>query len=173
VRGRPAALVLGNGGAARAAVVACQMAGIVQVGVSARRFKSELGREHWDNAAAFRDLGALLLAWPDTKSEEVAEYLQSTHLLVQATSAGMKGTQGGGELCEALPWESFHGGVAYDLVYNPPVTPFLSRAAELGHAAVGGLGMLVGQARDAIEIWVGQKPERGPMMSAARRALGL
>ena len=85
----------------------------------------------------------------------------------------MKGTTGGNEIVETLPWHSFSRGVIYDLVYNPPLTPMLKHAAALGHFSYGGLGMLVGQARDAIAIWLGQVPTREPLMNAARKALGL
>jgi len=170
---RPSALVLGNGGAAKAAVVACQLAGITRVAVSARRFSSELGEQTWPEAQAFVELGARILPWPAENAPQVADWLSQTHLLVQATSAGMKGAQGGVELSDALPWESFEYGVAYDLVYNPQVTPFLAQAKARGHFPAGGLGMLVGQASDGIKIWLGQAPSREPLMSAARKALGL
>lgn len=63
--------------------------------------------------------------------------------------------------------------VAYDLVYNPPETPFLAAAAAAGATAVGGLGMLVDQAAAAFEVWTGIPPDREVMAAAARRALGL
>jgi shikimate dehydrogenase len=85
----------------------------------------------------------------------------------------MKGTSGGQELVDQLPWESFGPGAIYDLVYNPPETPFLAKGTQLGLVAVGGLGMLVGQARDAIKIWLDADADPNPMMRAARLALGL
>jgi shikimate dehydrogenase len=94
-------------------------------------------------------------------------------VIVQATSAGMKGTSGGEELAARLPWARLSPLVAYDLVYNPPTTPFLRAAAEHGHWARGGLGMLVGQAARAIEIWWGVRPPSAPLERAARQALGL
>lgn len=175
---RPCALVLGNGGAAKAAVVACQLSGVKEVLVSARKFDADRARDQWPEAPAFVALGAKPLAWPVGTGEarntsELGEYLQKTHLIVQATSAGMKGAPGGDELVAALPWERFPRGVVYDLVYNPPMTPFLKHAAALGHYAVGGLGMLVGQASDAIGIWLGVAPDRAPLLRAARESLGL
>jgi len=175
---RPYALVLGNGGAARAAVVACQLSGVKDVLVSARKFDAQKHRDTWPDADAFIALGATPVAWPAGPPEarhvsELGEYLQKTHLIVQATSAGMKGASRGDELTEALPWERFLRGVVYDLVYNPPMTPFLKHATALGHHAVGGLGMLVGQASDAINIWLGSVPDRAPLLRAARETLGL
>ena len=175
---RPFALVLGNGGAAKAAVVACQLAGVEQVLVTARKFDAGQERDRWPDAQAFIALGAKPVAWPSGAAHahpvsELGEYLQKTHLIVQATSAGMKGAPGGDELVQALPWERFPRGVVYDLVYNPPMTPFLKHAVALGHHAVGGLGMLVGQASDAINIWLGAAPDRAPLLRAAREKLGL
>jgi len=175
---RPYALVLGNGGAAKAAVVACQLAGVQEVLVSARKFDSERDRDTWPDVHAFIELGARPVAWPSQLAEgrmvsELGECLQKTHLIVQATSAGMKGAPGGDDLVQALPWERFPPGAVYDLVYNPPVTPFLKHATARGHHAVGGLGMLVGQAADAIKIWLGLAPDRAPLLRAARETLGL
>lgn len=170
---RSCALVLGSGGAARAAVVACQLAKIPEVFVCARRFDGARPISTWSEAQPFLALGAQVVAWPDTPYTDLPKVLEKTHLIVQATSAGMKGTQGGSAFVDMFPWQSFESGVVYDLVYNPPLTPILKHAASLGHHAYGGLGMLVGQARDAIEIWLGQVPRREPLLDAARRALGL
>jgi len=140
-RDRPCALVLGSGGAARAAVVACQLAKIPEVFVCARRFEGVRPTSTWSEAQPFLALGAQVVAWPDTPYTDLPKVLEKTHLIVQATSAGMKGTQGGSEFVDMFPWQSFRSGVVYDLVYNPPLTPISKHAASLGHHAYGGLGM--------------------------------
>ncbi len=174
VAARSGALIVGNGGATRAAVVACQMNGIERVAVTARRFDAQVPSREWPHGAAFVELGAELLAWPRSdEAKAVSTFLASAHLMVQATSAGMKGAEGGEALAELLPWSAFEPGVAYDLVYNPPITPFLKTAQALGHRAEGGLGMLVGQAAHAIRIWTGTQPESEPLLLAARNRLGL
>jgi shikimate dehydrogenase len=170
---RPGALVIGNGGAARAAVVACQLAGFVDVGVTARRFAPETNSVQWAHGAEFTKLGARLLSWPGSDPEPCSAFLEKCQLIVQATSAGMKGTAGGEEVANCIPWPSMQNGAAYDLVYNPTTTPFLARAVREGHVAAGGLGMLVGQAADAIEIWWGRRPAQQPLFQAARKALSL
>lgn len=170
---RTSAIVIGNGGAARAAVVACQLAGILDVAVTARRFTSELATEQWAHGHEFVALGASLLSWPTQAPDEFRNRAQGACLLVQATSAGMKGTVGGDEIADLVPWRDFAPGVAYDLVYNPPRTPFLERAEGAGCRAVGGLGMLVGQAAHAIELWWAERPMTGPLMVAAQKALSL
>jgi len=118
-------------------------------------------------------LGVTLLPWPSFDESLVREYLSTAYLLVQATSAGMKGKAGGKELTELLPWSSFRQGVAYDLVYTPPRTEFLEKAQSEGHFSQGGLGMLVGQAAHALNIWFAQTPAQSDLMAVAQKALGL
>ncbi len=174
VGARSGALIVGNGGATRAAVVACQMNGIERVAVTARRFDANVPSRDWPYGAAFVELGSELLTWPSfDHGRAVSTFLESAHLIVQATSAGMKGAEGGEALAELLPWSAFAPGIAYDLVYNPPITPFLKMAQALGHRAEGGLGMLVGQAAHAIRIWTGDLPESAPLLLAAQERLGL
>ncbi|HEX7459640.1 MAG TPA: hypothetical protein VF279_03355, partial [Acidimicrobiales bacterium] len=47
------------------------------------------------------------------------------------------------------------GQVVVDLVYHPPVTPWLAAAADRGATTANGLGMLVHQAALQIERWTG------------------
>lgn len=166
---RPGALVLGNGGAAFAAVVGCRLAGIEEVIVTARRYTAERAESDWPNAERMRALGARTVAW--WGSPELASILDRVHLVVQATSAGMKGGGGGEDLAALIPWKKMKPTVAYDLVYVPRITPFLRDADRAGHFIRGGLGMLVGQARDAIEIWMGNAPSIDELLPVAEGAL--
>jgi shikimate dehydrogenase len=162
-----AALVLGGGGAALAAVVSCEMAGYEKVFVSARRFSGD-ERSSWPGAEELGRVGAELLSWDECFDGRI-----SFAAIVQATSAGMKGKSGGNELADHVPFARLPRLLAYDLVYNPPKTPFLERAEENGHASAGGLGMLVLQAARSVEIWTGRFPSTEPMFAAARAVLGL
>ena len=47
--------------------------------------------------------------------------------------------------------------VVCDIIYNPYTTSLLKRASASGCFTINGLGMLVGQAVKAIEIWTGKK----------------
>ncbi len=89
--------------------------------------------------------------------------------VINATSLGLKGEQ-------AAPDRLSLQGVrfAYDLVYNPPVTPFLERAAAAGAKTRNGLGMLIYQAIEAQEFWRGKRftaLERQALYEAALRAV--
>jgi shikimate dehydrogenase len=165
-------MVLGNGGAALAAVAALTRLGARQVGVSARRFDAAVSRDAWPGAAEFGRLGATLLAWPGSGSNELAEFVTEAEVIVQATSAGMHGAGPGAEVADVVPWSRLaHGTFAYDLVYNPAETAFLRAARAQGFAAAGGLGMLVGQAAFAFALWLGAEPPREAMQRAAEEEL--
>lgn len=170
-RGAPqqTALVLGNGGAALAAVVACRGTGVGKVYVTARRFSAEMSQAQWPMGAALRALGAELLPWDDGALVPV---LQQAAFVVQATSAGMKGAGPGEEINRVLPWSAVpRDALLYDLVYNPAQTPFLARARALGLRGSNGLGMLVGQAARAFTLWLGVAAPIASMREAAEQAL--
>jgi shikimate dehydrogenase len=51
------------------------------------------------------------------------------------------------------------GSYVYDIVYAPKETELLKQAKKRGHETIGGLGMLLGQARPAFQAWFGIMPE--------------
>ena len=78
--------------------------------------------------------------------------LRKFQLLVNATPVGMKN--------EAPPInieEVSKKCVIYDLVYNPPLTPLIKKAQQLGIRAYNGLSMLVYQAEESERIWFDKK----------------
>ncbi|HKG48525.1 MAG TPA: shikimate dehydrogenase [Pyrinomonadaceae bacterium] len=52
-------------------------------------------------------------------------------------------------------------GCVYDLIYNPRETRLLREARDAGCDALGGLEMLVAQARRQFELWTGKKVSHG------------
>jgi shikimate 5-dehydrogenase len=56
-------------------------------------------------------------------------------------------------------------------VYNPPCTRLLREAAAAGCDTIGGLDMLVAQAEDQSEWWVGTRPPADLMRRAAQANL--
>jgi shikimate dehydrogenase len=165
------AIVLGSGGAAPAAVAACQAAGIEEVFVTARRFDPSSPVDTWPGQSELRRLGARLLAWPDASAaarEQFVECCRRAGLFVQCTSAGMHGADSGEPLAALVPWQlTADDALAYDLIYAPLETPFLRVAREAGRRAAHGLSMLVGQAALSVEIWLGQRPASEPLLRAA------
>ncbi|MEW6978468.1 shikimate dehydrogenase [Bacillus pumilus] len=62
--------------------------------------------------------------------------------------------------------------VVCDIVYNPIETKLLSEAAGLGLKTVDGVGMFVGQAARAFELWTGVTPDARKMKSIVIEKLG-
>jgi 3-dehydroquinate dehydratase/shikimate dehydrogenase len=63
-------------------------------------------------------------------------------------------------------------GLVYDLIYNPVETEFMKEARAAGCQTLGGLPMLVAQARRQFEFWTGKTPSAELMHNAAAAALG-
>jgi len=59
----------------------------------------------------------------------------------------------------------------YDLVYNPIKTRLLKEAREAGCQTLGGIEMLVAQAKIQFELWTGKEPSHEIMYNAAAAAL--
>jgi len=169
------AVVIGNGGAAPAVVTALRDAGAERVALTARKFSPAEPESAWPHAAEFTQLGASPLAWPETDAlakTRFRELLARVDVIVQCTSAGMHGADDGEKLAAIVPWDHVpQSALAYDLIYNPAVTPFLARAQSAGLHAENGLGMLVVQAALAIKIWLNVQPPREALEQAAREAL--
>jgi shikimate dehydrogenase len=53
--------------------------------------------------------------------------------------------------------------MVYDMVYSPPLTPFLSEAKQLGLKCANGLGMLAAQGELSFQLWTGVVPPPGIM----------
>lgn len=182
LHGSPAsAAVIGAGGAAQAAVVACRSLGLGEIAVSSRGWLSAQPVTSWKRADSFEKLGATPFAWPehasDRRAEALSSFLLRADVIIQATSAGMHGAGPGEEVSDWIPWRELKpGAVAIDVVYNPALTPFLIAADKANVAHKGGLGMLVRQAALAVKIWLSRSearvdPDLGELYAAAERAL--
>ena len=61
--------------------------------------------------------------------------------------------------------------LVYDLIYNPIETQFLKHGRAVGCETLGGLPMLVAQARRQFELWTGKTPSAELMYDSAAAAL--
>jgi 3-dehydroquinate dehydratase/shikimate dehydrogenase len=142
--------VLGAGGAARAVTVA-----LASSGCSVRL--------HARNRAQADDVARLAPSevgpWPPEPG--------SWDLLINCTPIGLYPRVED----TPLPKEQLTGRYVYDLIYNPPATRLLRDAAALGCQTIGGLDMLVAQAREQFQWWTGTKPQAGVMREAALKRL--
>lgn len=151
-------LMLGAGGASRAALVALAEQGAQWIGIANRtRQKAE------DLAQSFRGLfPGTIFAVMGLNEEELSDVCPSVDLLLNSTSLGMKG-----EIIEGIPWKQLKdSAVVYDIVYRRPDTALVTMAREYGHPAADGLGMLIAQGEDAFCLWTGRKCPEGVMKQA-------
>ena len=153
-------VVVGAGGAARAAVVGLANAGASEVTVLSRR--PEQGE------ALVRSLGAHVECALDAAPLSEASWsFETATLLVQATSATLESNPGAVAFAAALPIDALPAEAAVvDMVYKPLKTSVLARAEERGLSIVDGLGMLLHQGAIAFEMWTGFEPPLDVMRSA-------
>jgi 3-dehydroquinate dehydratase / shikimate dehydrogenase len=159
------ASILGAGGAARGVAIALASSG-ARVSVHGRR-PARAGE-----VAAL--VGGAVGSWPPEPG--------SWDLLVNCTSVGMHPNvddspldrsrlePAAGRTAAAAPGTAAPRTV-YDIVYNPQTTRLMREAAGAGCRTIGGLEMLVGQARQAFEWWAGVRPSAEVMRNAAIRKL--
>ena len=144
--------VVGAGGAARAIVRACALAGASQVSVIARNPQ---------RAADALDVGQ------EVAAVATFDVLEQLDIVVNATPVGMSGTTAAND----TPFDVSlldEGAVVVDIVYEPLETPLLRAARERGLTAVDGLSMLAGQAAAQFEWWTGQPAPLDVMIAAAK-----
>ncbi|PHM31009.1 shikimate dehydrogenase [Xenorhabdus innexi] len=88
-------------------------------------------------------------------------------LIINATASGLDGS-----VPEISPSIFRNDSACYDMYYQSQLTPFLHFAQRNGVSCLAdGLGMLVGQAAHAFELWHGVLPEVEPVLAALREEL--
>lgn len=159
-----AVLLLGAGGAARAAAVQCLLEDCGQLYVGNR------------SVSRLDELLAVLDGVPGVAEKvEVFNFsslpanLPETGVVINATSLGLKLEDPAPIKTAALP----DGWKVYDMIYNPPATTLLRQAAAEGRATANGLSMLVQQGARSLELWSHETVDARVMMSAACHALKL
>jgi shikimate dehydrogenase len=147
--------VLGAGGAARAVIVSLAERGAREIRLANRTLQSaqDLAQEFGAPVKA--------IAW-----EQRHDALADVALLVNTTSLGMSGQPALDLSLDKLPSRA----LVSDVIYVPLETPLLAAARRRGHATVGGLGMLLNQARPAFQSWFGVMPELTPELWQAVEA---
>lgn len=159
--GRPA-VIWGAGGMARAAVCALSDSGVSEIRILNR------------NMARAQSLAVALM--PRTAArlvcagfEDWGRAGQDAGLLVNATSAGMKGVPSLNLPLDVLPASA----VVFDAVYNPLKTKLLAEARARGLRTIDGLGMLMHQAVPAFAAFFDVEPKiTAALRSVLEEALG-
>ena len=144
-------LVIGTGGAAKAAIYAI--------------LKKIIPDELYVLGRSFEKAEFLKLKYKDTNSKtkvynenlnKINTYLGKVDLIVNATSLGMHPNINESIYPENI--ELKNNSIVYDLIYNPLETKLLKqvRANNTECIAINGLPMLVAQAVKSVEIWTGK-----------------
>ena len=156
-------VLLGTGGAARAAAVAL---GRLQARVHVVGRRDHAARDIADLARRAGSPHAEVVVLGTGDEATLATATATARVVMNATPLGMAG--------EGLP-AAFHrlepGQVAYDLVYEPAETPFLAAARQRGAAAHNGLAMLIGQGAVSYERWTGRAAPVEVMRAAVDEVL--
>ncbi|MBI3934819.1 MAG: shikimate dehydrogenase [Acidobacteria bacterium] len=146
------AVIVGNGGSARAACIALRALGCRSILVAGRnrahamRFAMELDGEAMSLRALERE---------------------RFDLLVHATPVGMWPHS---EEC-LLTAAQLQADTVFDLVYNPPETRLLRMARGHGCRTISGLEMFISQAARQFEFWTGVTAPLNRMRAVAKEAL--
>ncbi len=138
------ALVVGAGGASRAVLGALLSMGVPEICLINRTdTKAE------DLVSQVHVPSLYALPWAQRQ-----EAVLRADLIVNASAAGMSGKpdldlslEGGRE-----------GALVYDLIYTPRVTSLMKAAMKNGMETLGGLEMLIAQARPSFKLFFGQAP---------------
>jgi shikimate dehydrogenase len=156
-------LILGAGGAARAALVGLAQAGISEVTVANRT--SETAEEL---LAVLDRCGTSVVGSHSALSIFSSRgAMGSFDLIVNTTSVGMNGTSFEGFDVTFLKADA----CIYDMVYVPAETPLLKVARERSLKTANGAGMLAAQGEEAFRLWTGCDPPAGIMKETILAAL--
>jgi shikimate dehydrogenase len=144
-------VLLGAGGAARAAVYALGILGAKSITVVTRAKSSGLAIKKWAEKTV--DCDIILITWNDFDKMPVSRNLR---LIINATPIGLKG--------ELLPIDLDRLDKEckiFDMTYGTRRTPVVDNAISKGMSAVDGLNMLVYQGIKSFQLWTGRlvKPE--------------
>ena len=146
-------MVLGAGGAARAAAYALRKRGAAV---------TLLARDPEKAAEAARALGCDYGPLASAGERAFDAVINATPL-------------GGGAHAAESPWPAAAhraGSVAFDMVYDPIETRLLREARSAGAVAVSGLEMLLAQAVGQFEAWTGMSAPQDVMRKALVAAAG-
>lgn len=158
---KKSALILGAGGAARAAAIALDNLG-TKIHVAARNphkaneFLNLMEVQNPGTTGALKD------------KEFLQKLIASVGCVIQATPIGLNGES------HQLPWEAAKPNlVAFDMIYKPVETPFLKGAADAGCTTIAGWKMLLAQGAASLKIWTGREAPVDAMENALKAELGI
>ena len=146
------ALVIGNGGSARAVVAGLQTLGLESLTVVGRR------KEALSSFTAELSLEDAPVHGCLANDQALQDQIQSSDLVINTTPVGMAQHSD----ADALPlgldlWNNLaEGTTLYDLIYTPRPTAWLDLGHRRGLHCIDGLEMLVQQGAAALRLWCGR-----------------
>ena len=153
-------LVLGAGGAARAAVYGLSREGARIAIVNRTKSRAYGLVEQLKITAGIMGVDVMTL-------DEAADLGMS--LIVNCTSVGLHPHINQTPWIHGVPFPD--GVTVYDMVYRPANTALMQQCLAHGGRAIGGLGMLTRQGAIAFELWTGVEPPLDVMYGALQMAL--
>ncbi len=163
------AVILGNGGAARAVVAGCAQLGCAEIHVVGRSAPNlaEFQQSWVTSPMPVQNLQ--VHTW-----DNLSMLISQADLLVNTTPVGMYPHGEKSPVSAAALDRISAGAIVYDLIYTPNPTQFLKDAQLRGARAIDGLEMLVQQGAAALKIWLDTESVPVDVMrQALRQHLGL
>lgn len=150
------AVIMGAGGAARAVVCGLLEQGITKIIIGTRSaIKAEEFVKTFPNYDNLQGCN-----WNEQTFKDA---ITQCDLLINCTPIGM---QANSQVALPINWRDVQkDAVVCDLIYNPPLTQFLTDAQNCGHLIINGAGMLIEQGALAFELWTGEKAPRHIMLA--------
>lgn len=151
------ALVVGAGGAAKAVIAALLGLGVPEIIL--------INRTDSKAEALVAEAGLpsfYTIAWSNR-----SDAVKRADLIVNASAAGMSGFPALDlDLTASRPTA-----LIYDLIYTPELTPLLKQAEALGLETLGGMEMLIGQAKPSFELFYRSPVPEGDAAAVLRQAI--
>jgi shikimate dehydrogenase len=159
------AIVLGNGGAARAVVAGC-----IELGLSKIRVVGRDSQKLQDFSTTWQESSSMVRVhtW-----ETLPDLLPHADLVVNTTPIGMAPNIQASPLTKAEMQRLPEDTIVYDLIYTPNPTQLLKQAKNQNLVAIDGLEMLIQQGAIALELWLQRPVPVDTMRRSLRQHLGL
>ncbi len=158
-------IILGYGGAAKAAMVALAELGCTEVIIVGRNYdRLKSFKENWSTCDLFDSINIYCFS-------ELPKILHETQLLINTTPVGMFPNINQSPVEEKLLRILPDTAIVYDLIYTPSSTILLQNAHSLGLATMNGSTMLVHQGVAALELWIQQKVSTDLMYHSLKNCL--
>jgi shikimate dehydrogenase len=157
------ALIIGAGGAARAAAFA-----LMDSGASLYIINRTVERARTLAGQLESSLGTAV-TYGILNEDNLGQEIALSDMVVNTTSVGMSPSSS----ASPVPVSILRKGlIVYDIVYNPVRTRLVQEAESAGCVAIGGAEMLAWQGALAFEKWTGRTPPIGLMKEVLLQQLG-